>query len=522
MLIDLDGVETRLRRLPVPPGNYGGLVVNGEALFWTSSTTDHSQTDLLGAKITHERDDEGHLAVETVVPEISGFELTGDGKQLLVRKGKSFHIVDAKPAEASLEKSAVDLSAWKLSIVPSEEWRQMFDEAWRLERDYFYDLEMHGVDWKAVRRKYRPLVDRVTTRGELANLLAQMVSELSALHIFVYGGEHRAGVDDVQPASLGATLSRDETAGGYRVTHVYASDPDRPDRAAPLAHPDVAVSEGDLIEAINGVATLSVPDVGILLRDQTDRQVRLRVRPAGSDESREVIAHPISVGDLRDLRYHEWEYTRRLLVEEAGEGEIGYVHLRAMGGGNFTEWARGFYPVFTRKGLIVDVRHNRGGNIDSWILNRLLRKIWFYWSQRVGRGPIYNMQYAFGGHVVVLCDERTASDGEAFTEGIRRLGIGTIIGTRTWGGEIWLSSNNLLVDRGIATAAEYGVFSPEGEWLIEGHGVDPDIVVDNLPHETFNGRDAQLEAAIEFLEKKIQAEPVELPGVPRHPDLSFP
>ena len=191
-----------------------------------------------------------------------------------------------------------------------------------------------------------------------------------------------------------------------------------------------------------------------------------------------------------------------------------------MGGSNFTEWAKGYYPVFDRSGLIVDVRHNRGGNIDSWILGRLMRKAWFAWSQRIGQAPVWDMQYAFRGHVVVLCNERTASDGEAFTEGIKRLGLGTTIGTRTWGGEIWLSSSNFLVDRGIATAAEFGVYGPEGVWLIEGHGVDPDIVVDNPPHATFEGQDAQLEAAIEFLKRKIAEEPVEPWKVPPHPDKS--
>jgi len=219
-----------------------------------------------------------------------------------------------------------------------------------------------------------------------------------------------------------------------------------------------------------------------------------------------------------NLRYDEWEYTRRLEVERAGAGDLGYVHLRAMGGGNYTEWAKGYFPVFNRKGLIIDVRHNRGGNIDSWILNRLLRKVWFHWSQRVGRGPVWNMHYAFRGHIVVLCNERTASDGEAFTEGIRRLDLGTIIGTRTWGGEIWLTGSNFLVDRGVATSAEFGVFGPQGDWLIEGHGVDPDVVVDNPPHATFKGEDAQLEAAIDFLQKKIRQEPVEDWIQPPHPD----
>ena len=175
--------------------------------------------------------------------------------------------------------------------------------------------------------------------------------------------------------------------------------------------------------------------------------------------------------------------------------------------------------MFNRQGLIVDVRHNRGGNIDSWILGRLMRKAWFYWKPRVDN-PTWNMQYAFRGHVVVLCDEFTASDGEAFTEGFRRLGLGKVIGKRTWGGEIWLSFDNGLVDRGIASAAETGVYGPEGKWLIEGHGVDPDIEVDNLPHATFLGEDAQLTAAVKHLQDLIQREPRPVPTTPPYPDKS--
>ena len=164
------------------------------------------------------------------------------------------------------------------------------------------------------------------------------------------------------------------------------------------------------------------------------------------------------------------------------------------------------------------MRHNRGGNIDSWVLSRLMRKAWFFWSQRVGRASNWNMQQAFRGHVVVLCDEFTASDGEAFCEGIKRLKLGKVVGTRTWGGEIWLRSNNFLVDRGIATAAEFGVFSPEGTWLIEGHGVDPDVVVDNLPHATFNGKDAQLEKAIRNAATDDQGRPTRAAARAEVPD----
>ena len=158
-----------------------------------------------------------------------------------------------------------------------------------------------------------------------------------------------------------------------------------------------------------------------------------------------------------------------------------------MDGGDYTSWARDFYPVFNRQGLILDLRNNQGGSIESWILGKLLRKAWFWWQPRVGE-PSSNMPFAFRGHLVVLVNEATASDGEAFAEGVKRLGLGKVIGTRTWGGEIWLTSSNVLVDKGIATAAEFGVFGPEGAWLIEGHGVDPDVVVDNLPHATFDGQ----------------------------------
>jgi len=184
------------------------------------------------------------------------------------------------------------------------------------------------------------------------------------------------------------------------------------------------------------------------------------------------------------------------------------------------DFVKQFYPVFNRDGLILDVRDNFGGNIDSWVLEKLLRKAWMYWQGRTG-GPIWNMQYAFRGHMVILCNQQTSSDGEAITEGFRRLGFGKVIGMRTWGGEIWLSADNRLVDNGIATAAEMGVYGPEGKWLIEGRGVEPDITIDDLPYETYKGKDAQLEFAVNYLEKEIKDNPVQVPGAPLHPDKSF-
>lgn len=518
--IDLDGIPSRLLEVAaVPPGNYADLAADAKRLYFLASD---AALERKRALKTLEIDNKPGREPETFLEDVRYYELSADAKKLLVRKADDVFVFDAAakaPAAAELQKSAVNLKPWSFSFDPREEWRQMFTEAWRLERDYFYDRAMHGLDWPAIRNKYAPLVERVTDRAELSDVLAQMVSELSALHIFVRGGDLRKGPDQVEPASLGALLERDEAAGGYRVVHVYRSDPDRPERLAPLARPGVEVQDGDVILSVNGEPMLRAADPGALLRNQADKQVLLRVRPRAG-EPRDVIVTPISQQRESELRYDEWEYQRRLKVEQLGRGRIGYVHLRAMGPDNIAEWAREYYPVFDREGLIVDVRHNSGGNIDSWLLERLLRKAWFYWQPRVGK-PYWNMQYAFRGHLVVLVNERTASDGEAFAEGFRRLGLGKLIGTRTWGGEIWLSSSNVLVDRGIATAAETGVYGPEGEWLIEGHGVDPDIVVDDLPHATFQGQDAQLEAAVRYLQEQIRLKPVPVPAAPRHPDKSL-
>jgi tricorn protease len=242
------------------------------------------------------------------------------------------------------------------------------------------------------------------------------------------------------------------------------------------------------------------------------------VRPRAAGKSRDVIVVP-SRDEFR-LRYSDWEYTRREKVEEAGHGTLGYVHLRAMGSEDLTTWYRDFYPVFNRQGLVIDFRNNRGGNIDSFILEKLIRQAWMYWKGRVGE-PYWNMQYAFRGHMVVLVDQYTASDGEAFAEGFKRLGLGVVIGMRTWGGEIWLGSANRLSDGGLARAPMNGVYGPDGKWLIEQIGVVPDIEVDNLPHTTFNGQDAQLDAAIKHLTEEMEKDPREVPAPPPFPDRAL-
>jgi len=519
--IDFTDIASRLNEVPIPPGNYSALQATDKRLCWLDDTTEASpKHNLQCVDIANKGD-----PPETIWADVKAFEISADRKKSFVSKGDDFYIIDAeaKPATIAdakaLAKAKIDMSRWTILTNPRVEFRELFLDSWRLERDYFYDRNMHNVDWPAIRDRYLPLVDRVADRDDLNDLIAQMVGELSALHIFVRGGDARKPADQVDIASLGAILRRDEKAGGYMVDHIYLHDPDLPNLTPPLAKPDSLVHEGEVIVSIDGDDLLNVTDERALLRGKAGRKVLLRVKSANG-QTRDVLVAAVSEEDERNLRYSEWEYSRRRKVEADSRNHIGYVHLRAMGSDDMEQWVREFYPVFDRQGLIIDVRHNGGGNIDSWILGKLLRKAWFYWQPRIGN-PYWNMQYAFRGHVVVLCDENTRSDGEAFTEGIRRLNIGKIIGMRTWGGEIWLSANNRLADEGIATAAETGVYGPEGKWLIEGHGVDPDIVVDNPPHATFAGSDAQLDAAIKYLQDEIRKDPRSVPRHPSYPSKSF-
>jgi tricorn protease len=520
--IDFANLLSRLSEVPVPAGNYDNLQITDKRLCWLDGSDEAPRKLSLKCLDIANKGDE----LDSIAADIKNFEISQDRKKLLVAKDRSFYIVDSDSKAAAftdqkiLAKSAINLSGWSFFTNPRAEFRGIFADAWRLERDYFYDRNMQGIDWNAMRMRYLPLVDRVSDREELNDVIAQMVSELSALHIFVRGGDIRKPTDQVDLAALGARLRRDDAAGGFVVEHVYLHDPDLPNNAPPLDRPESRVKEGEVIVSINGENSLAVSDERALLRGKAGFQVLLRVKSAAG-ETRDVLVTPVKAVDEANLRYAEWEYTRRLKVDEESGGRIGYVHLRAMGPDDIAQWARDYYPVYKRQGLIIDVRHNHGGNIDSWLLEKLLRQAWFYWQPRVG-DPEWNMQFAFRGHMVVLCDQETASDGEAFAEGFHRFKLGKTIGVRTWGGEIWLSGSNFEADGGIATAAELGVYGPEGKWLIEGHGVDPDIVIDNLPHESFAGTDAQLKAALDLLKQEILSDPRPVPPPPPYPNKAYP
>ncbi|MFD2366037.1 S41 family peptidase [Pseudoduganella sp. GCM10020061] len=499
------GLKDRLYEVPVAPGNYRSLAVDDKRLYLLDADAPGKATlKTLAISRTAPQP-------EVFVANVREFGLTWDKKHIFYRTASPSGPGDMLIVEAGakqqqdISKAKVKIDDWAIVTNPRLEWKQMFNDAWRMHRDFLYDVNMRGVNWNGVRARYAPLVDRVTDRAELDDILSMMVSEVGALHSQIRPGDVRRSTSEGVPSALGAVLTR--TAEGYRVDRIYMSEPELPSERGPLAHPDVNVKVGDIITAVNGKELRKERDIADTLLNQADKQVLLHVKSPGG-APRPVIVTPVSLARHGALRYSDWEVGRAQQVEAASKGKIGYLHLRAMVARDINAFARDFYANINRDGLIIDVRRNNGGNIDSWIIEKLLRKAWAFWASN-GNQPSPNMQNTFRGHLVVLMDELTYSDGETFAAGVKALKLAPLVGKRTAGAGVWLSDGNRLADNGMARVAENGQFSTEdGQWIIEGVGVTPDVEVDNLPHETFNGRDRQLEVAIALLEKKIREQPV--------------
>ena len=505
-------------------------------------------------------------------------ETSSDGQFIITMQNNKIKVISRQVkdaltffADTELEKSIVNSLGLHLSIWPRLEYRQMYADAWRMLRDYFYDTDMHKVDWDEVFDRYLPLVERCGKREELDDVLKQMIGELSALHSFVYGGEYSSphhgdgeleAINDI--GCLAAEFERSVEKRGFVMKSISMRDPDLhhmdgEPKYSPLSDQVLRMSgqaglkQGDVIVAINGENVLDVPDIHTLPRNTAGESIRLDVlrinstsklkelrrllKDASIDEDQvgleqePLIVVPITSDECEDLAYTSWEWSSRSLVKslakEAGF-TCGYAHLRSMSGASAMDsFVRGFFPDFDKDALIIDVRNNRGGNIDSWLLDTLQKKAWMYWESRstniTNGGLGWDEQFAFRGHLVVLINEHTSSDGEGFARGVSELGLGKLVGTRTWGGGIWLSSDNKLVDGGIASSPEVGTYNDNLGWGlgIEQMGVSPDIEVDNNPADAYNGEDTQLKRAISVLKEWLEEEPVVLPKRPgKHNDRS--
>ncbi|PMG79665.1 peptidase S41 [Shewanella sp. 10N.286.51.B7] len=497
--VDWKGIKQRLWQVPIAAGNYDKLTVLKDKFYLLD--THANKTSLKLVKFDHLSADVSEFAAD-----IADYQVSANGEKLLITKlsnPSELHIVsagDKLPAE--LKNTKVDTAQWQLAISPMQEWQQIFEDAWLMHRDSFYDKNMRGKDWAEIKKKYQPLLARLTDRNELNDIFKQMMGELDALHSQVRGGDI-AKNDTATGASLGARLT--QTSKGIVISHIYQNDPELPSQASPLARIEVDAKEGDIILAINGKPVTNIAEVTQGLRNQAKKQVLLELKRGKYSHSTIVVPHENNT-DAK-LRYLDWVNNNATKVTEASDGKMGYLHLYAMGSGDIESFAREFYTNYDKEGLIIDVRRNRGGNIDSWIIEKLLRRAWAFWQPTHGSAST-NMQQTFRGHLVVLADQMTYSDGETFSAGIKALGIAPVIGKQTAGAGVWLSGRNRLTDKGMARVAEYPQYAMDGRWIVEGFGVTPDIEVDNLPYATFSGVDAQLNKAISYLKDEMVQTPI--------------
>ncbi|WP_397596046.1 S41 family peptidase [Silanimonas sp.] len=509
--IVIEGLAQRLFEAPVPAGNYSELLVGTDRLYLLDREGDRGVLKSFGIAAQGS-------SLEVLAGEVRSAQISTDRKRIgfVQRRGETdpiLVVIDAGPKlPPDLTPNIVRVNDWRLPIDPPREWAQIFADAWRMHRDFSFDDRMRGLDWAAVRAQYEPLLARVTDRAELDDLLGQMIAPLGILHSQVRGSELPVDAEAAAPAMLGAAL--EQTAEGLRIARIYRTDAELPSERSPLAQPGVDARDGDRLVAVNGRAVRHAGELAAALHHQAGQQVLLTLE-RDSREIRSVVV-PVDAPRNATLRYSDWVQGRIAAVEREGEGRIGYLHLRAMGPNDIASFVRDFYANVDREGLVIDVRRNRGGNIDSWIIAALLRRTWAFW-QPPGQAPYWNMQQSFRGHLVVLTDALTYSDGETFAAGVKALGLGPVVGTRTSGAGIWLADRNRLSDGGFARIAEFGQFGADGRWLIEGRGVSPDVEVDNLPRESYAGRDRQLETALAMLKEKLSASPVVQPPAQRIP-----
>lgn len=496
-----EGLSERLFEVPLPAGNYSQLAVDAQRLYFIESDI---APDARPALRTLAIGNEG-ARPETFAENVRSFELAAKVERIAWLTGDNTLFITERGARAPSDTARFQVRTgdWRLRIDPVAEWRQMYFDAWRLYRDFLFDRNLRGLDWVALRERYAALLPRIGDRHELDELLAQLNAELGVLHSQVRGGDYRTDRSAQAASFLGARFEAEP--GGLRVLAILRGEPDLPGQASPLARPGVDVRAGDLIVAVNGRPVRREADLAQILTGQAGQQVLLELR-RGAETLRAIVL-PVAAAEETRLRYTDWVEGNRRRVEQAGSGRIGYLHLRAMGPADIAGFVRDFHAQFERDGLIIDVRRNGGGNIDSWIIGTLLRRAWAFW-QTEGGTPYWNPQQAFRGHLAVLIDPLTYSDGETFAAGVKALGLGPLIGQRTAGAGVWLTGRHTLADRGVARVPEFPQFAIDGRWIIEGLGVAPDIEVENPPRATHAGEDAQLEAAITHVLARLAREPI--------------
>lgn len=528
--IDLEGIADRVLAFPVPEGHYSQIAgIEGKVVYTYlpiagGLAEEEDEAAEPGAEATIELYDFETQDFEELVTGVSDFALSLDARTLVYRAGSHLRALKAgeKPPKegrgASRKSGWVDLDRVRASVDPGAEWAQMLREAWRLQRDRFWTEDMSGVDWQAVYLRYRPLVDRIATRSELSDLLWEMQGELGTSHAYEIGGDYRP-----EPAYamgfLGLDLRYEAEGDAFRVEAVVRGDAWDAPSASPLALPGIDVRPGDRLVAINGRPVGRAQPPGALLVHQADCELALDF--AGGDDGALRSFTVRSLADERPLRYRAWVEANRARVHAATEGRAGYLHIPDMGPLGYAEFHRGFLAEMDRAGLIVDVRYNGGGHVSQLILEKLARRRLGYDVQRWGRPIPYPLESA-AGPMLALTNAYAGSDGDVFCHAFKLMGLGPLIGERTWGGVIGIHVRDSLVDGGFTSQPEFSLWIEDIGWGLENRGAEPDIPVEYPPEDHVAGRDPQLDRAIAELERAIAAAPPRLPDFGPPPRRTLP
>ncbi len=493
--IDLPGLSQRIVGLPVAKRNYDSLAIAADGkLYYIDRTQPGTSSPPPGGdpiNVNHlRRFDFDELESTSVYSDIEAFNLSADGQHLLITDGKGA-LLTAK-AEDELKAEKLDVSGMRVLIEPRQEWAQIFDEAWRMQQEYFYAENMHGLDWQAIYEQYRPLVAHAGRREDINDLIVQMIAELQVGHNRARGGDlHQE--PEANTGLLGANLVIENNR--YRIAKVYTGESWNTFLQAPLATPGNSAQAGEYILAINGLELTAQHNIFALLQNTDGEQISLRVGPdTNGENARDIVVEPTS--SEREIRLWSWVEANRRAVDAATDGRVGYIYLPNTAGAGFTFFNRMFFSQVDKQALIIDERSNGGGQAANYITDVLSRQHLSGWKDR--DGLIYKTPAgALHGPKVMLIDQDAGSGGDYLPYSFRHLGIGKLIGTRTWGGLIGISANPALVDGGQLSVPFFRFFDTQGNWSIENEGVAPDIEVELDPIATNNGRDTQLERAIE-------------------------
>ena len=445
----------------------------------------------------------------------SSYVISFDQKKMLVRIKDSYGIIDLPKSQVKIEKP-LNLDNLVVKLNRKKEWEQIYNECWRQMREYFYAPNMHGVNWEDIKERYKPLVKYVNHRADLTYIIGEMIGELNVGHTYVGGGDYPKP-KRIKLGLLGAQFEKDKKTGFFIIKKILKGVPWDKELKSPLMEPEVNAKEGEYVIAIDGIKTDTVNNIYKLLVGKADKQVKITLNSKPSTTgSREVIVVPIA--DESKLHYYNWVQRNIEIVNKKTNGKVGYVHIPDMSVEGLNEFVKHYYPQITKKALIVDVRGNGGGNVSPMIIERLRREIAMITIARNTK-PSPNPDGMIWGPMVCLCDEYSASDGDIFTYRFKHYKLGKVIGKRTWGGVVGIRSSLPLVDGGQLYKPEFSRYDVEGKkWIIEGHGVEPDIYVDNDPALEYQGIDQQLNKAIEVILDELKTNEKQVPPPPPYPE----